>query len=54
MFNSFITAMAWAEKASFNSINPISSIDRLALDNAFLVDSTGPIPMISGETPEDA
>ena len=51
---SLATAIDCAAKASFASIKSISSMLSPVLSSTFLVDATGPTPMISGSTPPSA
>ena len=53
-FKSRATAIDCAANASFASIKSISSIERPVLASTFLVEATGPTPMISGSTPPSA
>src|SRR3954447_22493734 len=49
--SSFMTARAWAAKASLSSMTPMSSRLSPALSSARLTAGTGPMPMIDGSTP---
>ena len=49
-----MTASAWAANASLSSITPISSSERPARSSTLRTAGTGPMPMTSGSTPQDA